>query len=309
MKEKTLFKVYAAAIIYSLIIGFSFVFTKFALEYSDPINILGHRFLASIIGLIIYFKIKGEKFNIRKEEILDILPLAIAYPLVFFGLQTFGLQYAPSSEAGILLAVGPIFTLILSGVFLKEKTTVLQKLSIILSVLGVVFIFYMKSLNIVGEEKNLVGTVLLLLTALSFAIYSVMVRKYSKVYSNNKLILVMIIISFIGFNILAFSKNIINGNIMDYILPLKNLKYIIAVFYLGILSSLLSAMLTNYVLSKIEAAKMSVFSNLGTLISIIAGAIVLNEDIFYYHIIGSIFIILGVIGTNISKNKEKKLHS
>ena len=43
---------------------------------------------------------------------------------------------------------------------------------------------------------------------------------------------------------------------------------------------------------------MSVFSNLGTVISIVAGVIFLNEEIFYYHIIGSIFIVGGVIGTN-----------
>ncbi|NLJ99166.1 MAG: hypothetical protein GX320_07885 [Tissierellia bacterium] len=43
---------------------------------------------------------------------------------------------------------------------------------------------------------------------------------------------------------------------------------------------------------------MSVFSNLGTVISIIAGAVFLKEEIFYYHIIGSILIIGGVIGAN-----------
>jgi drug/metabolite transporter (DMT)-like permease len=68
------------------------------------------------------------------------------------------------------------------------------------------------------------------------------------------------------------------------------------------LSSLVTSLLTNYILSKIEASKMSVFSNLGTVISIVAGVIFLKEEIFYYHIIGSILIVGGVIGTNFLDN-------
>ena len=49
---------------------------------------------------------------------------------------------------------------------------------------------------------------------------------------------------------------------------------------------------------------MSVFANLGTVISIIAGVLILNEDIFYYHIIGSVLIISGVLGTNFLGRKK-----
>lgn len=68
-------------------------------------------------------------------------------------------------------------------------------------------------------------------------------------------------------------------------------------------------MLNNYALSKIEAAKMSVFGNLRTVVAIFAGVFFLKEKIYYYHIIGSIMIILGVIGTNYfdSKDEEKSL--
>jgi drug/metabolite transporter (DMT)-like permease len=53
------------------------------------------------------------------------------------------------------------------------------------------------------------------------------------------------------------------------------------------------------VLSKIEASKMSVFGNLATLISMIAGVIFLQEQLEYYHIIGAIMIIAGILGTNL----------
>ncbi|MGI6645486.1 MAG: EamA family transporter [Limnochordia bacterium] len=55
------------------------------------------------------------------------LPLALLYPVLFFGLQTAGLVYATSVEGGIISATSPIFTLILATVFLKEKSTPWQR--------------------------------------------------------------------------------------------------------------------------------------------------------------------------------------
>lgn len=79
-----------------------------------------------------------------------------------------------------------------------------------------------------------------------------------------------------------------------------------SVIYLGVLSTLLTSLITNYVLSKIEASKMSVFANLATVISIVAGVIFLKEEIFYFHIIGSVLIVGGVIGTNFLDDKHLK---
>lgn len=97
---------------------------------------------------------------------------------------------------------------------------------------------------------------------------------------------------------MAAGKHLSDGSLADFIAPLFSLKFIIAIAYLGVLSSLVTSILTNYILSKIEASKMSVFSNLGTVISIVAGVLFLKEKLYYYHIIGSILIISGVIGTN-----------
>lgn len=74
--------------------------------------------------------------------------------------------------------------------------------------------------------------------------------------------------------------------------------YSCAILYLGILSSLGTSYLSNYALSKIDASRMSVFSNFAKLITILAGVIFLKEEFHLYHITGSIIIIIGVVGTN-----------
>ncbi len=301
-------RIYSASLIYALIIGLSFMFVKIALEYSSPIDMLAHRFTASFIVVLLILSFKKDKMNLSLDKVVKILPLALLYPVAYFTFQTFGLKYATSSEAGILLGVSPVFTLILASVFLKEKSTLLQKLSIMVSVIGVIYITVMKNPTL--ELSNMRGVIFLLLSSLTFAGYSVMARILTKDFSNTELSYVMIGIGFVAFNVIAIGNNLIQGTIGSFLTPLVNIKFILCIIYLGVLSSLVTSLLSNYVLSKIEASKMSVFSNLGTVISIIAGVTLLNEDIFYYHIIGSLLIVIGVLGTNfLDKNFiEKRNH-
>lgn len=296
--------VYIAAISYALITGLSFLFTKIALSVSNPLDILAFRFTAAFMAVVLLLLFRVISLNYDMEKIKRILPLALLYPLMFFTFQTFGLQYASSSEAGILLASAPVFTLILARIFLGEKPSILQTLSVIVSVIGVIYITLTKGTSF--DFRNIKGIIFLILSALSFSGYSVMARILTKDFNSMELSFMMSIISFICFNTLAIGNHLIAGTLNTFLTPLKNIKFIIAIIYLGVLSSLITSLLTNYILSKIEASKMSVFSNLGTVISIIAGVVFLNEKIYYYHIIGSILIIGGVIGTNfLDKIKDR----
>lgn len=303
MKKTNMAKVYSGAVLYSIITGLSFLFGKLGLDHSSPLDLLAYRFTAAFLATLIPLVFGWVKLDINKNMIKKILPLAIFNPLLFFGFQAFGLDLTLSSEAGIILAVGPVFTMILASYFLKERTTSLQKISILVSVFGVIYITVMKSSSI--EFENMKGIIFLLISTLSLAIYSVMARKLTRDFSSMELSYVMIGISFISFNILAIGKHAIDGDIASFISPLGHVNFIIAILYLGILSSFLTSYLSNYVLSKVESYKMSVFTNLATVISVIAGVVFLNEDISYFHIIGSALIIVGVIGANFFGAKAK----
>ncbi|MCY9002375.1 EamA family transporter [Peribacillus frigoritolerans] len=51
---------------------------------------------------------------------------------------------------------------------------------------------------------------------------------------------------------------------------------------------------------------MSVFSNVATLITIVAGVLFLQEAFHLYHLIGGIMIIIGVVGENFNLVKDLK---
>jgi len=116
MNEKT--KAYLAALSFSAIIGFSFLFTKIALGYASPLTNLAHRYTIAALVMVVLHQTKLIKVSLSRKDILSILPMSLFYPLFFFIFQSFGLQYISSSEAGILQALVPIFTLLLASAFL-----------------------------------------------------------------------------------------------------------------------------------------------------------------------------------------------
>ncbi|SMF86913.1 Permease of the drug/metabolite transporter (DMT) superfamily [Paenibacillus uliginis N3/975] len=304
MPVKSKLPAYVAAFINALIIGLSFLFVKIALESANPIDALAHRFTISFVVILIPVLFGLLKLNIRLKDIVSILPLAIFYPTLFFGLQVFGLVSSSSSEAGIILALSPIFTVLLAGFFLKEHTSVWQKYSVLLSVTGVIYIFVMKGTSL--DLSNFKGLALLVLSALSMAIYSVLARPLTKKFKPMELTFVMLMIGFIVFNGVSVSKHVWNGSMHEYFQPFTSSAFVLSTLYLGVLSSLVTSLMSNFALSRIEASKMSVFSNLSTLISMLAGILFLQEELGYYHIIGAVMILAGVLGVNFLDPARRK---
>lgn len=287
---------YLAALTNAVIIGFSFLFTKMALEHASPIDTLTFRFAISFAVLSVPVAFGRVKLNYRGKPIGKAMLLAAMYPLGFFTLQAYGLQNATSAEGGIIYAFTPVLTMILASLFLNEKTTVLQKLSILLSVFGVVLIFIMKESSI--DLSSLSGIVLLFLSCLAFAGYSVLARSLMKAYSPMELSYLLLAGGFAAFLVVSFSTHMTAGTLDRFYTPLMSGTFILSVLYLGVLSSLVTSITANFALSKLEASQVSVFSNLATVVSIAAGAVFLQEDITVYSIIGSALIIAGVIGAN-----------
>jgi drug/metabolite transporter (DMT)-like permease len=294
---------YFFAVLNAVIIGLSFLFAKIALDYASPLDTLAFRFAASFLVMSVPVAFGWIKLTYRGKPLYKVLLLSIMYPLGFFSLQAFGLQHATSAEGGILYAFTPIVTMVVASLFLKETTTVLQKLCIFLSVFGVVFIFVMKGSRI--DMANLTGISLLLLTCVAFAGYTVMARSLSKHFSPAEITYLMLGIGFVTLLTMSLAGHAADGTLHHYFAPLASGTFIVSILFLGIASSLVTALTSNYILSRMEASRMSVFANLSTIVSIAAGAVFLGEEITVYHLIGSVLIITGVIGTNRLGRKKK----
>ncbi|PRO40495.1 DMT family transporter [Bacillus sp. LLTC93] len=297
-------KAYFAAIAYACIIGFSFLFVKIALESANPIDLLAHRFTISFAAALLLYPFLRKKYRLSFQwrDLIYLVPFSLLYPVLFFAFQVWGLMYTSSSEAGIIQATIPILTMVLAAWFLKERATWIQVLFTILSVSGVMLLFVMKGIDV--KHSHMIGYVLILLSALSSSAYSVFARVITRRFHVIELTFVMTFFGFVFFNAVALIRHSVNHTMTQFFSPFTHSSFVWSMLFLGIISSLLTAYLSNYALSHLEAAKVSTFNNLSAFITIGAGVLILHETIDIYHIIGAVLVIGGVIGGNVVKKQN-----
>ena len=298
--------VHLAGVIYAIIFGFTFMFSKVALDYVRPIGLIAYRFLIAIIVLEILRWFKVIHIRFEKKHFKHLFLVALFQPILYFIFETFGIRLTTSGEAGMMIALIPIFVTILSSVILKEAPKKIQIFFILLSVSGVLFIQIMKSSS--GLDVNLWGLLLLLGAVISAALFNIASRNASKTLKPYELTYFMMLGGALVFNTLYIIQLSIESRLGDYFTNLSHLELVVPILYLGVIASIGGFFLVNFALSKVPAHVSSIYANLSTIVAIIAGAWLLNEKLYYYHFIGAFMIIIGVYGTvrfNIGRGKPK----
>lgn len=299
---------FVAATSMAVIFGLTYLFSKIALSVAAPLELLSFRFLAAFIIMTALIISGLAKVDFKNKPVKLIIFLGLCNPILSNVFDANGLTQCSSSQAGVILALVPIAVTILAVYILKEIPSGKQVVSIAVSILGVVLIILMGKSD--AGTSSLFGITLILLECLVVAVYNVLSRKLRTDFTPFELTYFSIAFSALVFNSISVFSHIRQKNLSAYFEPLYNKDFLIPILYLGIFASIIAFFLLNYALSKIEASKISVFSNVSTIVSIIAGVLILNENFQYYHIIGSVLILAGVWGTNhfgSMKNTAKNL--
>jgi drug/metabolite transporter (DMT)-like permease len=296
MNDKNNVIPYLAAIISSTIFGLSFLFSKMALTVASPLALVAFRFLLAFVVMSALIMFKVIKVNYKNKPIKELIILGLAEPVVYFIFETYGIRETSSSIAGLMLSIIPIAVTILGVYFLKEIPSIKRIMFIVISVSGVALIGIMSASS--NEGTSVRGIFLLLGAVITAGFFTIISRKASKYFTPIEITYFMMVLGAIFFNLILISTLINRGEILTYFEPLRNLKFISSVLYLGILSSIVAYLLINYTLSKIEASNTSVFANISTIVSVVAGVVILKETFHFYDFIGSALILLGVWGTN-----------
>lgn len=294
--------VYIAMSVVALIIGFSFIYVKIALDYANPYDVLAHRFSVAMLVLFLLVITKIVQLpKIQFKSIGVLILLSLFYPILFFLLLTVGMVSTSASEAGIIFAMTPVLTLIFAALFLNERTSLFQKAGVLISVTAVMYIFYKNGVN--TTTNSLIGNLLLILSVLSAIGYFILIKKLSSSYTPLDLTIIIVFVAFLVFNGIAIFRHTQTHSLNSFFQPLSNNQFLIATLYLGILSTLLTSFLTNYSLSAIPASSVSIFNNLSPIFAIFGGVVVLGDQLFDYQLYGGAFVFLGMIATLFFKNK------
>ena len=280
-------KGHIAAFITIIIWGTTFISTKILLVDFKPIEILFFRFLLGLIALIIVCP-KRLKSTTAKQEI-TFAAAGLCGICLYYLLENIALSYTLASNVGVIISIAPFFTAILSHIFMKteERLRINFFLGFIVAMAGILII----SFN--GKELEIkpIGDILAIAAALVWAIYSLLTRK----------------ISSYGYNTIQTTKRIFAYGIV-FMIPtlfffefnldlarMTNIKYLFNLIFLGLGASALCFVTWNYAVKLLGAVKTSVYIYMVPVITIVASAIVLREQITLAMGVGTALALVGLI--------------
>ena len=123
MKQTEELKTYIALNAAIIFWGLSFVATKIALESIPLFTLVFARFSLASCFLLIFLIRRGFPEFTGKDHV-NMFLIALFEPGLYFIFETLGLKYTTAPKASLIIATIPIVVVILSALFLGEKTRI-----------------------------------------------------------------------------------------------------------------------------------------------------------------------------------------
>ena len=140
----------------------------------DPTSVLFFRYLFAMAILGIMIKARGRTFRIVRKEVVPLIVMGLLVALSSLTLFL-SYNYMAAGIASTILFVYPILVALIMALFFKEKIT-LQTVICILFALGGIALLYRGD---DGATLSTMGVLLVMVSALSYAIYIVGVNQSS----------------------------------------------------------------------------------------------------------------------------------
>ncbi|MED4401882.1 DMT family transporter [Metabacillus fastidiosus] len=271
--------------------GVSFVSTKAVLGKLDPYSLLVLRFGIGSLFLLFLLLIQRNKLIISIKYLPHLIVLGILGVFIHQVLQATALLTIDASSAGWLISFSPVFTVILSILFLHEKITVHKALGMILAITGVILVTTAGSNQSFHFAVN-IGFILMVLSTLNWAVYSVLLKSLNIPYPS---LLVTFYMCLTG---LIFTTPFLIRNRGWESLSLLTHTEWAHLLFLGIFVSGIGYWYWGKALEGLEASKVSMFLYLEPIATLIAAVLLLKEKVLIISAAGGIIIIIGVIIVN-----------
>jgi len=158
--------------------GLSFPLLKIALNEVEPITLAVLRYTISMIPLIIFLIIKEDYDRISrslKDDFFFFLSLGLVGITLPNLLQNYGMTMTSAHLSSIIQASGPIFTIIMAVLILKEPLGVNKVVGTAIALSGTLLLVTGGGLSL-GDSMFL-GNFLVLMSAISYAFSSIMSKK------------------------------------------------------------------------------------------------------------------------------------
>ena len=291
-----------------VIFGFSFMFSSIALSITSTMVLLCFRFTVAVITLTVVVavnslvgRIRGKawfSFSLRGKPLGGLLLLGIVQPVLYLVFENSSIRYTSSAVTGTVLAVVPVIC-ILADVFIsRESVSKLQVVCAVACVAGVALV------ETGGETRiSFLGFFCLLMTLVCDVGYYILSRRASRQFSPLEVTYVMFLMGMIVFVPAALIQG--RGQMAELFLPaIQSAPFWGSVVFLGAVSSVGAYGLLNYANATLTNSEASLIGNIATVVSVLAGVLLLRDPFSPLQAIGVVVILIFVTLANLPKRNK-----
>jgi len=283
-------RVYILLILCVLFWSGNFIIGRYVHDDINPITLALFRWCGVVLLMLpIFIKSYTKILSSLKKNFFVLVGLSVLGITIFNTILYVGLQDTTATNALLINSSIPILILVLSFFILGIPIKTKQFIGIILSTFGVIYLIIKGDFSLLSQLELNRGDLWVLLSSLTWASYSVLVRFKPKDLNDIEFFTTIVYIGtlFLGV-IYLFTDNSIAQDIQ--LIP----RYYPIFIYISLFTSVLSFYFWHKGIHEIGANKTGQFTHLMPIFGSVLAYLFLGEVLHAFHIVGATFIAIGI---------------
>ena len=263
-------------------------------EGISPDSVLFFRYLFAIPILALMMKVYHVDFKIKHQEIPPLVLMGIMFALCSLTLfQSY--HYMDAGIASTILFLYPIIVALIMTFIFKEKLSFITIICLLMATAGIALLYKGEG----GSTLSLTGTLLVIISALTYAIYIVGVNR-SRLKNMNTIKVTFYVLLF-GWSLFAI-RSLFEGGIQT---PPADKWYLWGnLLALGLLPTAISLLTTTIAIQLIGSTPTAILGALEPATAIFFGITVFNETLTIRETCGLALIIIAVCMVVVARDKR-----
>jgi drug/metabolite transporter (DMT)-like permease len=265
------------------------VFGKPLLEALPPFGInLVRWVLACMVLVPLTLALEGRFPRPARHQWVGLAVMALTGVVLFNALVYLSLRYTTSTNAALINSVTPILTMVLAAAFGLDRLTGRRLAGAFVSLVGVSWIVSQGSLEALIELSFNRGDLIMLVAALAWAIYTILLNRVRGALSPLATLTILALIALLPLSVIGGYELV--SNPIGPITPVV----IVGLVYVSVLASVAAFMAWSMGIEGIGAARGSIFLNLIPMFTAVIAMLTLGERVGLVQLIGGLLVIGGV---------------
>lgn len=270
-----------------LVWGLNVSALKVLVTHFEPMLLTSLRVFTAGLAVLIIAKFMNIFRLPTRSELLPIGYITLFNVIGHHIFLAFGLTHTSGVNTGLILGTGPLITMMLAILILKDRITRLRIIGFVLGFIGII----VTSLSGSGSLTAIsIGDFMIFISILTQAFSFILISKLNPNFDPRLLTGYMLILG----SIFIFIISLLTETNFSQITTLFSWKLGSIFLFSALICTAFGHMTYNYAIKKVGPVETAIFINLNTVFALAGASLFLGEAILANHIVGLVLILIGV---------------